>query len=116
MSWGKSNLVTLPDGSDLYKCSDCGHKQKYFGLDNRSIDCPKCRPEDIYGGWSHIDSLGKSKCQHCGRLMIEVTKDHPNAKYLYLKRITDEILLVCPKDCGEKTGIKPGVIKQHILK
>jgi Zn ribbon nucleic-acid-binding protein len=116
LSWEKQNLVTLKDMSDIYKCSKCGYEQKYFGIGGRSQYCPKCKPEDIYGGWSSPDSIGKSKCYHCGRLMIKVTKDHPNGKYLHLKRHDDEILTACPKNCGEKTGIKPGVTKRHILK
>lgn len=114
MTWEKQNLVTLKDMSDVYKCSECGYKQKYFRLE-RSRDCPKCRPENIYGGWYTFKDIGKAKCYHCNYKLIEVPKEgHPNSKFLNLGR-HGEVLLACPKNCGEETGIKPGVKKNQFL-
>jgi DNA-directed RNA polymerase subunit RPC12/RpoP len=115
MTWEKKNLVTQADMSDIYQCSECGHKEKYVQLEGRAIECPKCKPEDIYGCWSHIDKV-RGRCQHCNYRLIEITRDHPNGKYLYLKRFNHEVLIACPKNCGETTGIKPGVKKRPILK
>ena len=107
--WGKVNLVTISDKTglyDLYKCEDCGYKEKCYGF-QRSRKCPKCKNvisegRDIIGSWAHISNVGKSSCPKCDAIMVEVPKEgHPNSKYLNLKRCGDEVLVSCPNNCLE---------------
>lgn len=96
MVWDKINLVTQEDGSDVWKCSECNFKKKYFGVE-RENECPKCKKTDIYGGWM----IKPSKCNWCNTILIKCPKDHPNAKYLNLKRYPNEDLYICPNNCLE---------------
>jgi len=112
MTWYKSNLVTLLGGYDIWQCSNCGFKKKYFGL-RRETYCPKCTKKinkevAIYGGWA---AVGYSMtCQHCkARCVICPRKDHPNSRFYYLQR-EGESLFVCPNGCSED-GKTTGIVK-----
>ncbi|MFH1526276.1 MAG: hypothetical protein ABIG69_06420 [Bacteroidota bacterium] len=109
MSWGKVNLVTEKDKTgfyDLWKCSDCGFKKKYYGL-YREGECPKCIKkskikikQDVNGSWGDLNH--ETTCQWCGSLFVLCPKDgHPNSKYWRLQISENEILKVCPKGCLE---------------
>ena len=99
--WHKTNLVTLPDGSDQYECTKCGFRKKYFSL-RRDGDCPRCGKDvPIYGCWT--TNLQKDHvCNFCGsKLIICPRSGHPSSKFWSLRRTDDETLLVCPNSCLE---------------
>ena len=106
MSWGKLNLVTQKDRKGLYdecRCSVCGFKKKYYGL-NRDSECPKCHEKEksqiINGVWALIEK--KSVCQFCETEMVRCPiEGHPNSKFWALKRREDEQLMICPRGCYE---------------
>lgn len=107
MTWGKQNLVTLIDGSDIYKCSDCGVKIKYFGLEGRPTKCPECHGTGkrdtivIFGGWLKT-CMYLGYCSFCGMRLVKCPKKgHPNSHFWYLKKFPDEFLAVCPMGCLE---------------
>ena len=109
MTWSKMNLVTKKDRTgcyDEYKCSECGFKKRYYSL-QRDAHCPKCfvKERDFYGVWTVKGS--KCHCHYCGVNLIKCPENHPNAKYLHLKRYPEEDLYVCPNFCMEDGGTKP---------
>lgn len=104
MSWDKINLVTQSDRKglyDLYKCSNCGYKEKVYGL-NRKIFCPKCQKKeiDIYGVWGSF--IKNHYCNFCKEKLIICPKEnHPSSKYWALQRTENEKLFICPNNCLE---------------
>lgn len=120
MTWGKVNLVTNADGSDLYKCALCKYKKKYYGL-ARSPQCPKCQGTgkrnrvDIFGYWSS-NTGSKQLCLYCKSKTIVCPKEnHPNSILWRLQRTKDEALFVCPNGCYENgSGVyKPSKLKRR---
>ena len=130
MTMEKQNLVTLKGRGgyyDLLKCTKCGHKEKYYGV-QRPGYCPKCgdgkKPPDVWGGWARPNSenrLSKSLvCQFCQTSVIEVPKEgHANSQYWAFQRSADEILYCCPNGCLEdgsfifKKPVNPATKKFH---
>jgi len=105
MAYDKVNIVTNPDGTDTFRCSDCGHTQKYPGLE-RDSSCPKCKKHQkkgvALGFWTAKDTLSESKCYKCKQPVIEVPKEgHPNSKFWPLQKYDDEVLVVCDHGCVE---------------
>ena len=102
MSWSKKNTVTLSDSSGFYDdwgCNECGFRKKYYTL-GRDVECPECKEVAIYGCWS--TSSTKSACHYCKKALVRCPDTgHPNSKFWYLKRISAEILMVCPTGCYE---------------
>jgi hypothetical protein len=118
--WNKINLITKKDKRGMYDewgCSDCGFKNKYYGIGTIPPYCPECVKKDVvYGTWG---VLNKSTCDHCSSLLVICPKEnHPNSKFWYLQRIVNEKLLVCPNGCSEdgKRKIKSAIIKSKKLK
>lgn len=109
MTWRKKNLVTLPDGSDEYQCSECGFKKKYYSL-FREGRCPKCvqnKDSDVFGAWTSLKHnptcvyYKSISCVYCKSILVACPQDHPNSKYLYLKQDDGLDLYVCPNGCLE---------------
>ncbi len=108
MTWEKINLVTKRDGSDEYKCSECGFKKKYYSL-RREGECPKCKPAMTVGGWVPLGVKMKNDCPICGDDMINVPrKGHSLSQYWSLEQ-EGQKLMCCPNDCKE--GSKPRKLK-----
>jgi len=109
--WSKKNLVTMKDRSgfyDLYTCSDCGFKKKYYTLlrDGKCPECSTTKDDEVWGFWSS-KSHNVLKCPWCkSKPVIVPKKGHVNSKFWNLQRTKDEVLFCCPKGCGEKTGKK----------
>jgi len=105
MSWNKVNLITLPDGSDKYKCSKCGFTKSYRGF-RRDSCCPKCREVPIFGAWISLDQ--KFNCSYCSaELVICPREGHPNSEFWRHEQDDGTLLFVCPNGCledGSKTN------------
>lgn len=122
MTMEKQNLVTQRDSKGLYdllKCSLCGHKQKYYGLDRPSC-CPKCgdgikKIPPVYGAWTSSRKIFEAMdphCRFCGaKCIITPEEGHPNSRFWVMKRMPDEIMYCCPNGCLEDgtpgKGIQP---------
>ena len=103
--FNKVNLVTNADGSDLLKCSLCGYKKKYFGLE-RPGKCPKCNDgldvdgQTVYGCWA--SPVTAHHCRWCKQEMIICPKEgHPNSKFWLLAQGNKQELFVCSNGCHE---------------
>ncbi|MCK5138525.1 MAG: hypothetical protein KAQ85_01675 [Thermodesulfovibrionia bacterium] len=108
MTWSKVNLVTLEDGSDVWKCSECGFKKKYFGL-ARGRECPKCKPAMIVGGWFPLGVKLNKSCPICGDDMIDVPRTgHESSEYWALEQ-EGQKLMCCPNDCREGSTKRTGL-------
>lgn len=121
MSWGKVNLVTRPDMSDLYRCSDCGYQKAYKTLIRDAI-CPKCggsrkrTKTNLWGYWTEGDTE-PLPCNHCNQKAIVCPKQGNRNSYLWkLKRRRNEKLMVCPNGCLENGRISKLRRKRNVCK
>jgi hypothetical protein len=83
--WGKVNLVSHKDGTDTYKCSECGFSRKYRL--NRPGDCPECTKRELANLSLSWWSLGTDSICSCGRKAIIVPREsHPLSSYWRYER------------------------------
>lgn len=114
----KKNLVTLPDGCDVFTCVNCGKDIHVGGLQRDRHMAGPCYVYDTAKAQKIVDEANAAKsgviegcwglrkveshCSHCNAVMVECPKKgHPNSKYWHLGEGGATILKVCPNNCPE---------------